>query len=186
MDVLATQYRHPMAKCCHLVTPKDQMTHQSFIARSDLLSFRNLEIVNSISNQNFQKFAKFLKISIKKSLQVWSKCFPIPTQTGFLGEKIWSENYIDEVMIISKSIFDYFEICPEVEFEKVDTKQIEQLFDAFWNLNWDETYLGLFSSNQIRPLDWPMKTHKRHSLIYHIEATLEDFDWTRGFRIKNG
>ena len=153
MDVLATQYRHPMGRCCHLVTSKDQMTHQSFTARSDLLSFQNLEIVNSISNQNFQKFAKFLKISIKKSLQVWSKCFPIPTQTEFLGEKIWSENYIDEVMIISKSIFDYFEICPEVEFEKVDTKQIEQLFDAFWNLNWDETYLGLFSSNQIRPLD---------------------------------
>ena len=56
-------------------------------------------------------------------------------------------------MIISKSIFDYFEICPEVEFEKVDTKQIEKLFDAFWNLNWDETYLGLFSSNQNRPFD---------------------------------
>ena len=89
-------------------------------------------------------------------------------------------------MIISKSIFDYFEICPEVEFEKVDTKQIEKLFDAFWNLNWDETYLGLFSSNQNRPFDWPMETRKRHSLIYHIEATLEDFDWARRFRIKNG
>ena len=48
-------------------------------------------------------------------------------------------------MIISKSIFDYFEICPDVEFEKVDTKLIEKLFDAFWNLDWDESYLGTFS-----------------------------------------
>ena len=48
-------------------------------------------------------------------------------------------------MIISKSIFDYFEICPPVEFEKVDTKLIEKLFDAFWNLDWDESYLGTFS-----------------------------------------